>query len=141
MNKKLLFLICLILFIFTVSSVSAADDLNQTIDEDVFIVGEGTFSELQEIISNAQSGSTVNLDKDYVYDEDNGFEGIIISNKEIIINGNGHTLDGNHTTRIFDILNQANVVLNDISFVNGKSDEGGAIYGYTNTIKINNCSL
>ena len=53
MNKKLLFLICLILFIFTVSSVSAADDLNQTIDEDVFIVGEGTFSELQEIISNA----------------------------------------------------------------------------------------
>ena len=141
MNKKLLFLICLILFIFTVSSVSAADDLNQTIDEDVFIVGEGTFSELQEIISNAQSGSTVNLDKDYVYDEDNGFKGIIISNKEIIINGNGHTLDGNHTTRIFDILNQANVVLNDISFVNGKSYEGGAIYGYTNTIKINNCSF
>ena len=136
MNNKFIVLICLFLFIFTVSSVSATD-ANQTVTKNVLTEDIGTFSELQDIISNTEEGSIVNLDKDYAYDEDNGVVGIIISDKNITINGNGHTLDGNHTTRVFDILD-GNVVLNNILFVNGKSSEGGAIYSEGH-LEINDC--
>jgi len=134
MNKKFLFLICLILFIFTVSSVSATD-ANQT--ENVLSADVGTFSQLQDTINNAENGSTVNLDKDYVY---NGGENIKID-KDITINGNGHMIDGNHATRIFNI-EYAEVVLKNIVFANAlSSDDGGAILSYTSNIEIDNCSF
>ena len=103
MNRKFLFLICLILFIFTVSSVSAVD-LNQTVTQDVLSVDEGTFSQLQDIVNNAENGSTINLDNDYVYDGDNDGEGINIT-KDITINGNGYTLDGNDASNSPSIKN------------------------------------
>ena len=134
MNKKFLFLICLILFIFTVSSVSATD-ANQT--ENVLSADAGTFSQLQDTINNAENGSTVNLDKNYVY---NGGENIKID-KDITINGNGHMIDGNHATRIFNI-EYAEVVLKNIVFANAlSSDDGGAILTYTSNIEIDNCSF
>jgi len=134
MKKIFLFLICLILFIFTVSSVSATD-ANQT--ENVLSADVGTFSQLQDTINNAENGSTVNLDKDYVY---NGGENIKID-KDITINGNGHMIDGNHATRIFNI-EYAEVVLKNIVFANAlSSDDGGAILSYTSNIEIDNCSF
>ena len=135
-------MICLILFIFTISSVSATD-ANQT--ENILTTDIGTFSELHDTINNAENGSTVNLDKDYVYNGGDGGEGINIT-KDITINGNGHILDGNHASRIFSI-DYANVVLKNITFVNAKSIEGGAINSHCfddnfndyNNLEINNC--
>ena len=87
MNKKFFVLFCLILFVCSVSFASASDNLNQSISEDigsddvlVIDAGAGTFSELQEQINNPENESTVNLDKDYLYDEEFGGEGIFINN-------------------------------------------------------------
>ena len=142
MKKIFLVMICLILFIFTISSVSATD-ANQT--DNILTTDIGTFFELQDTINNAENGSTVNLDKDYVYNGDDGGEGINIT-KDITINGNGHVLDGIHASRIFNI-DYANVVLNNITFVNAKSIEGGAINSHCfddnfndyNNLEINSC--
>ena len=142
MNKKILFVICLILFISSLSFVSATDDLNQSNDvsvsENVLGTDEGTFLELQEKIDNAKDGSTINMDKDYIYDGDEGGEGITIA-KDITIDGKGHTIDGNHATGIFSI-SWCNVVLKNITFINGQSEsDGGAIYIETSNIEIYDC--
>ena len=144
-NKKFLLIFVLILII-SLSAVSASDDLNQANENsDV----NANFTELQNKISNAEENSTIELDNNYVYNDEEFSEGIII-NKNITINGNGHTIDGNYASRIF-YINATNVVLNNITFINGwTQDSGGAIidrdidldfiYGPQN-IEINDCSF
>jgi len=136
MNKKFFVLLCLILFVCSVSYASASDDFNQSISED--IQSDGTFSELQENINNANE-STVNLDKDYVYDGEFGGEGILID-KAVTINGNGYTINGNHASRLF-FIDEGNVVLKNISFINGQTDFDGVVYAESENIEILDCSF
>ena len=64
---------------------------------------DGSFSDLQKLIDSNTNG-TIDLDKDYKYTEnDNLPDGITINGKTLIINGNGHTLDGSNLARIFNI--------------------------------------
>ncbi|MBE6510093.1 MAG: hypothetical protein E7Z74_02305 [Methanobrevibacter millerae] len=136
MRRKFLIVICLILFVVSISAVSAADDLNQTADDDTLSVSQeselgvddGTFATLQNKIKQAPAGSTINLENDYRYNSDvDSLYGIGID-KALTINGNGHTLDGLKTSRIFEINTEAFVTFNNIRFVNGQShSHGGAI--------------
>ena len=179
--KKGLLILCLIICIFAIAGVSAADDasmplednadsirdaniLSVSIEEDVIedtiaeedndaldssqeeILNDeeddGTFTALQKKIENAESGSTISLDKDYSYDSGFSEKGILI-NKNITINGNGHTLNGLSKSRIFLITfglkDNHKVVLNNIKFLNGNTDlYGGAIFNYAN-LTVNNC--
>lgn len=85
----------------------------------------GTFTALQDKISNAAEGATIELENDYA---NYGVlsDGILIS-KSITINGNGYTIDAQHKSRIFNVTAN-NVVLNDIKFINGNATLGGAIF-------------
>jgi hypothetical protein len=73
------------------------------------------------------------LNSDYVY-IDGQIKGILIS-KSIIIDGQGHTLDGRHLSRIFNITAD-NVTIKNVNFKNGNALGryfgpylgGGAIY-------------
>ena len=85
----------------------------------------GTFTALQDKISNATEGATIELEKDYANDGVLS-DGILIS-KSITINGNGYTIDAQHKSRIFNVTAN-NVVLNDIKFINGNATLGGAIF-------------
>ena len=85
----------------------------------------GTFTALQDKISNAAEGATIELEKDYANDGVLA-DGILIS-KSITINGNGYTIDAQHKSRIFNVTAN-NVVLNDIKFINGNATLGGAIF-------------
>lgn len=115
MNKKILFLICLILFIFTIGSVAASDE-------------NVTFSALQTEINGASSN--IELTHDYIYDNSTDFKlnnGIIVNKTNFTINGNGHTVDGAGQARIFNF--QGNVTLKNIRLINGFNKEmGGAIF-------------
>ena len=88
MNNKFIVLICLFLFIFTVSSVSATD-ANQTVTENVLTDDIGTFSELQDIISNTEEGSIVNYENTYLqnsgltYSSNSKFDVIAIMDGEV----------------------------------------------------------
>ena len=85
----------------------------------------GTFTALQDKISNAAEGATIELENDYANDGVLA-DGILIS-KSITINGNGYTIDAQHKSRIFNVTANS-VVLNDIKFINGNATLGGAIF-------------
>ena len=170
--KKSLLIACLIIFLFSIASVSAneIDDVAFTaedneiiaVDEDSSVENmdeiltessqenvieadaedDGTFSALQKKINDAEEGAVITLDKDYTYDEGFSKRGIRI-NKNLTINGNGHTLDGLSQSRIFlvryGLIDNNHVVLNNIKFTNGNTDlYGGAIFNYGN-LTVNNC--
>ena len=135
---------CLILFIFSIAAVSAAD-VNQAVDDELNvylsednILGSadgGTFTELQDKINAAEEGSTINLENNYTHDEN----GSISINKSITINGNGYTLDARGAYSILHIESD-NVVLKNITFIN--SDEWGtAVSVYGNNTIISDCNF
>ena len=97
-------------------------------DEDE-LSSSGEFGELQKLIDDASDKSTINLERNYTYTigVDNITEGIIIS-KNLTINGNGFAIDAQGKSRILNIKNGTNVVLNNIIFTNGYvKGYGGAI--------------
>ena len=168
MKRKFLILICLILFIVSIASVSAADNLNRADDGILTARDGGTFTDLQKKIDAAPEGSTVTLENNYVFveaidsnnndddwddpedwdDDELGdeFEDEYIGNpvrinKPLTINGNGFTIDGNYISSIFDIDCEGKVVLNDITFINAFSDgTGGAISAYSD-LTVNSCNF
>ncbi|AMD16705.1 hypothetical protein TL18_00805 [Methanobrevibacter sp. YE315] len=131
--NKILLVSIILLFIFTLGAVSAADEnITDTTDEvlsadpvdEVLSINstdelesaqQGDFTELKSLVSGTSSGKTLTLEKDYVIDESGGYVEIT---KAINIDGQGHTIYGNNMKRIF-VVNSQNVVLKNINFVNG----------------------
>ena len=103
---------------------------------------EGDFAWLQKQI-DAASG-TLNLARDITYTIglDTITEGIKIE-KPITINGNGHKINAQGKSRIFDISDTSNVVFNNITFMNGFTDTyAGAIkMDGVNDVKILNSNF
>ena len=146
--KKRLFIVLLV-FIIAISCVSASEDVNQ-INGDVLTLpqendlsaDDGTFSTLQNKIYQVPAGSTINLENDYKYNSDvDPLYGIRID-KALTINGNGHTLDGLKTSKIFNVNTESLVTFNNIKFINGQARENGGAIGTAynqGNIKIDNC--
>ena len=105
-----------------------------------------SFWDLNDIINNKYSdNTTINLDTDYSYEDDDGEDltnGIRIV-RNLIINGNGHTIDGKDMARMFHVLGNSVVTFNNISFINAYTvygGYGGAILAETSpTVKVINC--
>ena len=110
--------------------------------ENVELISEGnsgTFTELQANITQATQGSTLTLNKNYEYDSGFNIEGIVI-NKSITIDGNGFKIDAQGKSRIFKIPAE-NVILKNIIFINGNTDEyGGAVY-FSRAGTVTNCNF
>ena len=155
MKYKILFLLSIV-FIISMSAVSAENVDNQTIGEidnsidmdnsilsdDVSGADEnGTFNELEKILWRASDGDTITLDKDYFYDgADRKVIGVY---RQITIDGAGHTLDGKKGARIFYVSSDAkSLTLKNINFVNAKIDgAGGAILNDGAKLTIANCTF
>ena len=118
-NKFILTMLLILTFFLLIGGNSAIDiddiDVNLTssdtdvilqtdnTDLDVLTADEGSFSELNTIISNSKS--EINLTKNYVFNQnsDSDFIDGIVINKTISINGNGYTINGKNTAHIFNI--------------------------------------
>ncbi len=123
MNKLKIFLVFLVLFI-SVSAVSA----------------DGNFTSLQTDIANSEN--SIDITQDYTYDEgaDTDIDsGIIVNKTNFVINGNGHTLNGNNQTRIFHIIGE-NVTINNLKLIYGNGNIGGSIV-CDGVSLINNCTF
>jgi len=160
-NKKIMVLTVIIVSLFALSAVSAADNAttdvvgledvnNEVISvEKTQTIGEtendtapedkhNSFGDLEKLIDSAEPGSTIILDRDYIND---GYkvDGIKIE-KDITIDGQGHTLDGHYKSRIFQVSDGSKVVFKNITFKRGKLDEnadnirGAAINGHCTAI-------
>ena len=126
-------------------SVNDKNMLKATQDDEPLRAGGGTFTELASLIN---SQSTINLNQNYTFvssDNRNYGTGIEIA-KSITINGNGYTIDGAKSARIFYINGQYTVNLNNIVFTNayanGRASYGSVIYNNNRpTVNINNCTF
>ena len=135
--KVLKIIIVMLVLIMSVGAVCATDDISDEIisddgqdtleitQYDIYMTGESSFSNLADEIENA--GTSLDLTKEYTFNNatDNN-TGILISKDNFVLNGNGHILDGNNQSRIFNITAN-NVTLNDLVLINANSDKGAAI--------------
>ena len=100
---------------------------------------KGNFDELKSKINVLHDGDTLNLTKDYCY-VSGSTDGIFISNS-VTIDGNGHIIDANNQSAIFNIMAN-NTVLKNIRFVGANNGDGrGAIYLQGSNCSIINCSF
>ena len=154
--RKLMVIIILTIFLFSIASVTAANttDVMTSVDdstqkneiiskESKEIIKDGntgTFAELKSDIEKTEAGSTLKLDKNYTH-EGIGYSGGITISKQITIDGQGHTIDAQGKARIF-YVQANNVILKNIIFKNGNSvDQGGAIYAAGTSLTVNNCTF
>ncbi len=154
-GKRIIFVLVILVSIMSLSGISATDNITDgnyltTNDNEVDLTGNnnlnvsilrddsnsGTFTDFQNIVDSAENGSTINIDRNYYYDNDTD-NGYISIEKDLIINGNGHTMDANNLSRIFDIYD-ATVIINNLNFINAND---GAIYSDDSGLEINNCSF
>ena len=101
-----------------------------------------SFEELNKLINNSAEGSTITLEKDYLFT--GGDNAGIVINKNITIDGNGHVIDGADQSRIFRVKS-GNVTFKNLILQNGHNggdSYGGAIWAEANTaVKAINCTF
>ena len=151
MNCNKIIIISLILLFLSVTAVSAADfnnvtELSSDVDDSIIVKDSflesseiqdlqlssnstGTFKDLQKEIDNAPAGSTLDLTRDYLGEDDLK----INLNKDLTIDGHGHVIDCGKDFFVFCRGFQSssgNIILKNLSIINAKNydtDHGGAI--------------
>ena len=91
-------------------------------------LGIETFTDLQNAIDLVDGILTLDSDIAMTDDEAAGFVDGVAINKDIVIDGKGHTIDAKNLGRIFSIGEGFTVTLTNATLINGKADKGGAIY-------------
>ena len=147
-KRNLLFSIFLLSCIFICISFVSANNITDVDSDDIsqntYNSSVKSFKDLDKKINSDLNKSEIILNDDYVkgngYDfEPNPTSGIFI-NRSVIIDGQGHILDANYSSRIFHI-NANNVVLKNIVFKNSRSTVGGAVYCNGTNITIINSTF
>ncbi|WP_458402946.1 C1 family peptidase [Methanobrevibacter sp.] len=137
-------IILLFVFIFSISAVCAQDANHTDVSEGVAaetVLGDSnittkTFADLEKEISGG-SGE-LNISYDYKFDaryDDNYTKGIKITNKILVINGNGHSIDSDNKANVFNIVN-SNIVINNLIF---KNSNDSAIFAQKSNLTTGNC--
>ena len=95
-------------------------------------LGIENFTDLQNAIDLVTGTLTLNQNVVMTDDEAANFVNGVIINKNIRIDGKGHTIDAKNLGRIFEIDGGFAVTLTNVTLTNGKADNGGAIYNFGN---------
>ena len=95
-------------------------------------LGIETFTDLQNAIDLVDGILTLDSDIAMTDDESANFVNGVIINKNIRIDGKGHTIDAKNLGRIFKINNWCDVTLTNVTLTNGNATVGGAIYNFGN---------
>ena len=100
--------------------------------------GDGSFKSLNDLISITNTGGIVNIPINYTFNNlvDSDFAEGIIVDKSLTINGNGFTIDACDVARIFNIIGN-DVILENITLVNGNATCGGAVLWNATGGKVN----
>ena len=147
MKFKLYFIASLILAILMVSAVSANDTVSQDIisdndDNSLEITQDKintetetakTFMDLYKDISNATGVLDIQCNYKYNNKTDSNI-GITLGMDNFVINGNGHTLDANNQSRIFQIMAN-NITINNLTLINANMPVASVLF------IAKNCSL
>ena len=143
--KKTLIILIILCILLTVTSINAADSVNQdnlttTQDDQVKY-----FEDLDNQIKNTPDGSDLNLTDNYKYSYafDNSFKDGVVISKSITINGNNKYIDGSNLARGLTINYNCNVVIKDLTFKNCFSNDngGGILLGTKSNLTLYNCKF
>ena len=122
MKLKGILIICFVILIFSISSVNAQNL---------------SFSNLQDFVDD--SDNSLELNDDFTFSDD--FDYGVMIDKDFKINGNNHTIDGKGASDLFTI-NNCNVYLENINFINGFSSNDYAPFCILNSnITLKNCNF
>ena len=91
-------------------------------------LGIENFTDLQNAIGLVTGTLTLNQNVVMTDDEAANFVNGVVINKNIRIDGKGHTISAEDLGRIFSIGEGFTVTLTNATLINGKADNGGAIY-------------
>ena len=94
--------------------------------------------------ANTAGGGTVNLTAgcDYALTTaDNGENGLPIVTTGISVNGNGATIDGTGSVRIFEVDGPGSLALQNVTLTGGSADIGGAIENVGGTVTLNHSDV
>ena len=149
--KKSMILLLLAIFIFSIATVNAGD-MNDTTSEgimqmepvtlkttenEIITDNPNTFSQLDKDINESQD--TFEMKYDYTFSNETDSGPVVIEKSDFTINGNNHVLDANMQSGIFKITG-SNITINNLIFINGNSNRGGAIYA-TGHVTLNNVTF
>ena len=112
----------------------------------------GSFSDLNKLINeDFSSNDTITLNGNYKYsDGDDDFVHGIWIGRGVTIDGNGFTLDGSNSARMFNVNTNNEVIIKNLNFINGHATgeniayfkDGGAIYSSNSAnSKVINCNF
>ena len=122
-------------------SVDIGNDLDFNCNETVNIplASEGSFDDLQGEVDNTSAGSVLKLNKDY-----NGTANAkIIVNKDLTIDGQGHTIDCLEKNNCIGFYStRGTIILKNLIIKNGRGENGGGICSLGSSKYIlENCTL
>ena len=153
--RQIIVIFCLFFVLFSVLSVASANESINNItlavanDQNIIDIASnnegilqepsGTFSDLDTEIQNNPENQNLTLGKDFTY---SGTGDVIQISKDIVIDGDGHTIDADGKVSIFDIKNNSHVILKNIIFTNGYGVNGSAVDVHPGSyVEIINCSF
>ena len=133
------------------NSVYITDSANVTISDSLFVNTEirqgknvsfivSDFTHLESAINAVDDELVLDSDVTMTDAEADKYKDGITINKDITIDAKGHTIDANELGRIFHIVNSATLTLNNSVLINGRADQGGAIFN-DGALNINNSVL
>ena len=152
MRNKLAILILLILFIVSISCVSAEDSNSVSVlsgsNSDVYVSPTGNDNNVGDVnnpfatINKAIDSNVSNIHLSEGKFIGDGNNGLTIENKSITIIGAGadKTIIDLNKTQFMDIKSTSSVVLTNLTIINGYTKYGGAIYNNGN-LTIQNCNF
>lgn len=164
MKKKLLIILLAFFVILSFNATFASEHGNETLmlhesalelsveetpteiltaDEEI-----GSFKDLKDDITRTPTGGELKLERDYEYNPTTDTESVgiytsVLINKQVTIDGQGHSLDGKNSKTIFAISSTSHITLKNIIFKNGyATGNGGAITaGGAHNLKLINCTF
>ena len=144
-------MIVLLILIMSVGAVCATENIQndnistdsaeilKTSQNEVYATSEASFTNLTDEIENA--GTTLDLTQDYTFNnETDNNTGILISKNNFVLNGNGHTIDGNNQSRLFYITG-TNITLNNFILINGNYKDCAGICVIGSNLTLNNITF
>ena len=156
-TRQIIVIFCLFAVFFSALSIASASDVvdnNMTVsvanDENTIDVAndnneiltdppDGTFEDLKDDIEAVPETGTLPLEKNYTYD---GTGQTVNISKDMTIDGQGHEIDANGQTAIFNITDNSHVILMNIIFTNGHGENGGAVkVNPGSSVEIINCTF
>ena len=158
-NSRILFILLLIVMIFSITAVSAAENHTQvknvadhesvnnmeilgisSNDNIISASDSGRFIDLKNKIDNARPGTVLTLENDYKFTDNVISTGITVS-KSLTIDGNGYTIDALNKGRIFNVTSGPVTIKNlTIKNANG-NNQGGVIHWSGGSGCVSNCTF